>query len=156
MAPVSLPFWALPPGTVGGWTLTSMCPAPPWQAFSRAHRIGQNKKVMIYRFVTKASVEERITQVKREPPPAHHRLNTMHLNRLCALKSSLWLDCLGCDASILTVHHGTRCTPNCPWMEGLLVLSSVPRFLFDDWGGPSLPLVQGGAAQCVLRSPLRL
>uniref|UniRef100_A0A4W4ELC4 DNA helicase n=1 Tax=Electrophorus electricus TaxID=8005 RepID=A0A4W4ELC4_ELEEL len=32
------------------------------QAFSRAHRIGQNKKVMIYRFVTKASVEERITQ----------------------------------------------------------------------------------------------
>lgn len=33
------------------------------QAFSRAHRIGQNKKVMIYRFVTKASVEERITQV---------------------------------------------------------------------------------------------
>lgn len=35
----------------------------PVQAFSRAHRIGQNKKVMIYRFVTKASVEERITQV---------------------------------------------------------------------------------------------
>lgn len=34
-----------------------------FQAFSRAHRIGQNKKVMIYRFVTKASVEERITQV---------------------------------------------------------------------------------------------
>lgn len=33
------------------------------QAFSRAHRIGQNRKVMIYRFVTKASVEERITQV---------------------------------------------------------------------------------------------
>lgn len=36
------------------------------QAFSRAHRIGQNKKVMIYRFVTKASVEERITQVLSE------------------------------------------------------------------------------------------
>ncbi|PWA33426.1 hypothetical protein CCH79_00014152 [Gambusia affinis] len=39
------------------------------QAFSRAHRIGQNRKVMIYRFVTKASVEERITQeeeVQRE------------------------------------------------------------------------------------------
>ncbi|KPP69797.1 chromodomain-helicase-DNA-binding protein 4-like, partial [Scleropages formosus] len=35
------------------------------QAFSRAHRIGQNKKVMIYRFVTKASVEERITQVRK-------------------------------------------------------------------------------------------
>ncbi|XP_066526546.1 chromodomain-helicase-DNA-binding protein 5 isoform X2 [Hoplias malabaricus] len=35
------------------------------QAFSRAHRIGQNKKVMIYRFVTRASVEERITQVAK-------------------------------------------------------------------------------------------
>ena len=38
-----------------------LCP----QAFSRAHRIGQNKKVMIYRFVTRASVEERITQVAK-------------------------------------------------------------------------------------------
>ncbi|XP_029310660.1 LOW QUALITY PROTEIN: chromodomain-helicase-DNA-binding protein 3 [Cottoperca gobio] len=35
------------------------------QAFSRAHRIGQSKKVMIYRFVTRASVEERITQVAK-------------------------------------------------------------------------------------------
>ncbi|KAF3839246.1 hypothetical protein F7725_017963 [Dissostichus mawsoni] len=35
-------------------------------AFSRAHRIGQNRKVMIYRFVTKASVEERITQVAKK------------------------------------------------------------------------------------------
>ncbi|KAK1805394.1 hypothetical protein P4O66_019709, partial [Electrophorus voltai] len=42
------------------------CPATPTQAFSRAHRIGQNKKVMIYRFVTKASVEERITQVAKK------------------------------------------------------------------------------------------
>lgn len=36
-----------------------------FQAFSRAHRIGQNKKVMIYRFVTRGSVEERITQVAK-------------------------------------------------------------------------------------------
>lgn len=35
------------------------------KAFSRAHRIGQNKKVMIYRFVTRGSVEERITQVAK-------------------------------------------------------------------------------------------
>ena len=33
------------------------------QAFSRAHRIGQKNKVMIYRFVTKNSIEERIAEV---------------------------------------------------------------------------------------------
>ncbi|XP_038047464.1 chromodomain-helicase-DNA-binding protein 4-like isoform X2 [Patiria miniata] len=36
------------------------------QAFSRAHRIGQCNKVMIYRFVTRFSVEERITQVAKK------------------------------------------------------------------------------------------
>jgi len=36
------------------------------QAFSRAHRIGQQNKVMIYRFVTKGTVEERITQVAKK------------------------------------------------------------------------------------------
>ncbi|KAG9351689.1 hypothetical protein JZ751_022940 [Albula glossodonta] len=43
------------------------------QAFSRAHRIGQANKVMIYRFVTRASVEERITQV------AKHKMMLTHL-----------------------------------------------------------------------------
>jgi len=33
---------------------------------SRAHRIGQANKVMIYRFVTRGSVEERITQVAKK------------------------------------------------------------------------------------------
>lgn len=36
------------------------------QAFSRAHRIGQKNKVMIYRFVTRNSVEERITTVAKK------------------------------------------------------------------------------------------
>lgn len=48
------------------------------QAFSRAHRIGQNKKVMIYRFVTKASVEERITQVNETG--AIHKSNCVSAN----------------------------------------------------------------------------
>ncbi|CAJ0577942.1 unnamed protein product, partial [Mesorhabditis spiculigera] len=36
------------------------------QALSRAHRIGQQNKVMIYRFVTRNSVEERITSVAKK------------------------------------------------------------------------------------------
>jgi SNF2 family DNA or RNA helicase len=36
------------------------------QAFSRAHRIGQKNKVMIYRFVTKNTVEEHVTQVAKK------------------------------------------------------------------------------------------
>merc|ERR1712227_318960 len=36
------------------------------QAFSRAHRIGQRNKVMIYRFVTRNTVEERVIQVAKK------------------------------------------------------------------------------------------
>uniref|UniRef100_A0A6P4FFM2 Chromodomain-helicase-DNA-binding protein Mi-2 homolog n=1 Tax=Drosophila rhopaloa TaxID=1041015 RepID=A0A6P4FFM2_DRORH len=43
------------------------------QALARAHRIGQTKKVMIYRFVTRNTVEERIMQV------AKHKMMLTHL-----------------------------------------------------------------------------
>ncbi|CAK9295655.1 unnamed protein product [Gordionus sp. m RMFG-2023] len=36
------------------------------QALSRAHRIGQSNKVMIYRFVTRNTVEERVAQVAKK------------------------------------------------------------------------------------------
>ncbi|KAK2710509.1 hypothetical protein QYM36_011889, partial [Artemia franciscana] len=36
------------------------------QAFARAHRIGQTNKVMIYRFVTRNSVEEKIVQLAKK------------------------------------------------------------------------------------------
>ncbi|KAI3382491.1 hypothetical protein SNEBB_001112 [Seison nebaliae] len=36
------------------------------QAFSRAHRIGQSRKVMIYRFVNRSTVEERIIEVAKK------------------------------------------------------------------------------------------
>jgi hypothetical protein len=57
---------------VGGWDhLFAVLPlandvSRSLQAFSRAHRIGQSNKVMIYRFVTRSSVEERITEVAKK------------------------------------------------------------------------------------------
>ncbi len=39
-------------------------PAAEMQAIARAHRIGQNKKVMVYRFITEGSIEEKIVQLQ--------------------------------------------------------------------------------------------
>ena len=41
-------------------------PHQDMQAQDRAHRIGQKKKVNVYRLVTKSSVEERILQRARQ------------------------------------------------------------------------------------------
>jgi SNF2 family DNA or RNA helicase len=39
-------------------------PAAENQAISRAHRIGQNKHVFVYRFITEGSIEEKIQQLQ--------------------------------------------------------------------------------------------
>ena len=45
---------------------------PYIEAFSRAHRIGQKNKVLIYRFVTQNSVEERVAQVAKRKMMLNH------------------------------------------------------------------------------------
>ena len=42
------------------------------QAFARAHRIGQRNKVMIYRLVTRQTVEERLLQVAKSKMVLEH------------------------------------------------------------------------------------
>jgi SNF2 family DNA or RNA helicase len=42
------------------------------QALARAHRIGQANKVMIYRLVTRATVEERILQLAKKKMLLEH------------------------------------------------------------------------------------
>ena len=41
-------------------------PAAEMQAVSRAHRIGQDKKVMVYRFISSRSIEEKIISLQEE------------------------------------------------------------------------------------------
>ena len=41
-------------------------PAAEKQAINRAHRIGQDKKVMVYRFITQDSIEEKIIQLQEK------------------------------------------------------------------------------------------
>lgn len=52
-------------------------PAVEEQAINRAHRIGQDKKVMVYRFITSETVEEKIQQLQsRKSKLANSFINT--------------------------------------------------------------------------------
>ncbi|XP_065060706.1 chromodomain-helicase-DNA-binding protein 5-like isoform X3 [Rhopilema esculentum] len=62
------------------------------QAFSRAHRIGQRNKVMIYRFVTRGSVEERITQVAKKKMMLTHLVVRPGIGQKSAVMSKGELD----------------------------------------------------------------
>merc|ERR1719242_2832262 len=59
------------------------------QAFSRAHRIGQQNKVMIYRFVTRNTVEERVTQVAKKKMMLTHLVVQPGMNTPGGGKSNL-------------------------------------------------------------------
>lgn len=56
------------------------------QAFSRAHRIGQANKVMIYRFVTRYSVEERILHVAKQKMMLTHLVVRPETNKILSTK----------------------------------------------------------------------
>ena len=59
------------------------------QALSRAHRIGQKNKVMIYRFVTRNTVEERVTQVAKKKMMLTHLVVQPGMNTPGGGKSNL-------------------------------------------------------------------
>ncbi|MDR3118646.1 MAG: DEAD/DEAH box helicase [Mediterranea sp.] len=64
-------------------------PAAELQAISRAHRIGQNKQVFAYRFITEGSIEEKITQLQEEKKELFNTF-VVESNPLISLSDNEW------------------------------------------------------------------
>lgn len=65
-------------------------PAVEEQAINRTHRIGQDKKVMVYRFISTDTVEEKIQQLKaKKSELADSFINTEQTNKKMNLKNIL-------------------------------------------------------------------
>uniref|UniRef100_A0A8D3BSC3 DNA helicase n=1 Tax=Scophthalmus maximus TaxID=52904 RepID=A0A8D3BSC3_SCOMX len=104
------------------------------QAFSRAHRIGQNRKVMIYRFVTKASVEERITQVAKKKMMLTHLVVRPGLGSKTGSMSKQELDDIlkfGTEALFTDQLEGEDGWMD-GWMDGLEVVQIHILFCVKD------------------------
>ena len=60
LRPAIVPISAMPVSPLQDWN-----PHNDRQALARAHRLGQGREVMVYRFVTRATVEERMMECAR-------------------------------------------------------------------------------------------
>ena len=68
-------------------------PAAEAQAIARAHRIGQQKKVIAYRFITADSIEEKIIRLQEQKRHIAESLIT-ESDSLNSLSDQEWLDLL--------------------------------------------------------------
>lgn len=69
-------------------------PAAEAQAIARAHRIGQEKQVIAYRFITQGSIEEKILQLQEEKRKLAETFIT-DSDSLSMLTEKDWMDLLG-------------------------------------------------------------
>ena len=68
-------------------------PAAESQAIARAHRIGQDKQVIAYRFITQNSIEEKILHLQDEKRKlAEHLL--LIVSHYLYLSNEQWVDLL--------------------------------------------------------------
>ena len=68
-------------------------PAAEAQAIARAHRIGQDKQVIAYRFITQNSIEEKILQLQEDKRKLAETFIT-DSDALPALSNEQWVDLL--------------------------------------------------------------